>query len=162
MFRLRKKYFLSILTIFKFVFGILLKYNFEQFVNYVLMSYFKLFHNLVLYLMFKIMKIFVILIAASLIAMFCLFFTILWKYSPELPSYNEILEYKTSTFFKSLYSSDGILLKYYHQQERIFVPIERMPNNLINAFIILQKIKNFILILELILWQLLELLLTIF
>ncbi len=91
--------------------------------------------------MFKIMKIFVILIAASLIAMFSLFFTVLWKYSPELPSYNKIIEYKPQLSSR-LYSSDGVLLKSYHQQERIFVPIERIPDNLINAFLSSED-KNF-------------------
>ena len=66
--------------------------------------------------------------------MFSVFFIVLWKYSPELPGYNKILEYKPQLSSR-LYSADGILLKSYHQQERIFVPIERMPKNLINAFL---------------------------
>ena len=51
-----------------------------------------------------------------------------------MPSYNKILEYKPDLASR-LYSSDGILLKSYHREERIFVPIERIPSNLINAFL---------------------------
>ena len=84
--------------------------------------------------MFKIVK---ILFLISLIITFlitALFFSILWKYSPELPSYSKILEYKPDLSSR-LYSSDGILLKSYHRQERIFVPIDRVPSDLINAFL---------------------------
>ena len=63
-----------------------------------------------------------------------LFFSLLWKYSPELPSYSKILEYKPELSSR-LYSSDGLLLKSYHREERIFIPIERIPKKLINAFL---------------------------
>ena len=63
-----------------------------------------------------------------------LFFSLLWKYSPELPSYNKILQYKPELSSR-LYSSDGLLLKSYHREERIFIPIERVPKKLIYAFL---------------------------
>ena len=63
-----------------------------------------------------------------------LFVSVLWKYSPELPSYNKIVEYKPNLSSR-LYTSDGKLLKSYYLQERVYVPIERIPNNLINAFL---------------------------
>jgi len=84
--------------------------------------------------MFKILKILIIFFILSALALFLLFFSLLWKYSPELPSYSKILEYKPDLSSR-LYSSDGILLKSYHRQERIFIPIERIPKNLINAFL---------------------------
>ena len=91
--------------------------------------------------MFKILKFFLIITAIIGISIFILFFSILWKYSPELPSYSKILEYKPDLSSR-LYSSDGILLKSYHRQERIFVPINRVPDDLINAFLSSED-KNF-------------------
>ena len=84
--------------------------------------------------MFKILKILIIFFTLSVLTVFLLFFSLLWRYSPELPSYSKILEYKPELSSR-LYSSDGILLKSYHRQERIYIPIERIPKKLINAFI---------------------------
>ncbi len=92
--------------------------------------------------MFRILKIITIISFISIIASFSVFLTILWKYSPELPSYNKILEYKPDLSSR-LYSSDGILLKSYHRQERIFIPIERIPSNLKNAFLSSEDKKFF-------------------
>ena len=91
--------------------------------------------------MFRFLKIFSIfcVISFSFILSFSVY--ILWKYSPELPSYNKILKYKPDLSSR-LYSSDGLLLKSYHRQERIYVPIQRIPENLINAFISSED-KNF-------------------
>jgi penicillin-binding protein 1A len=96
--------------------------------------------------MFKILKILIIFFTLSSIIMSLLFFSLLWKYSPELPSYSKILQYKPELSSR-LYSSDGVLLKSYHREERIFIPIERIPKKLINAFLSSED-KNFILILE--------------
>ena len=84
--------------------------------------------------MFKIIKILIIFFTLSAFIISLLFFSILWKYSPELPGYNKILQYKPELSSR-LYSSDGVLLKSYHREERIFVPIERIPKQLINAFL---------------------------
>ena len=91
--------------------------------------------------MFKIIKIITLTSIIFAILILTVFFSILWKYSPDLPSYGKILEYKPDLSSR-LYSSDGILLKSYHRQERIYVPIERVPVNLINAFISSED-KNF-------------------
>ena len=91
--------------------------------------------------MFKIIKILIILFTLSAIILGLLFFSLLWKYSPELPSYSKILQYKPDLSSR-LYSSDGILLKSYHRQERVFIPIERIPKKLINAFLSSED-KNF-------------------
>jgi len=91
--------------------------------------------------MFKFLKIFSIFCIISFSFIFSVSVYILWKYSPELPSYNKILEYKPDLSSR-LYSSDGLLLKSYHRQERIYVPIQRIPENLINAFISSED-KNF-------------------
>jgi len=84
--------------------------------------------------MFKILKILIIFFTLSVFIISLLFFSLLWKYSPELPSYSKILQYKPELSSR-LYSSDGVLLKSYHREERIFIPIERIPKNLINAFL---------------------------
>jgi penicillin-binding protein 1A len=84
--------------------------------------------------MFKIVKILITFLVLSVIIISLLFFTFLWKYSPELPSYSKILKYKPELSSR-LYSSDGVLLKSYHREERIFIPIERIPKGLINAFL---------------------------
>ena len=84
--------------------------------------------------MFKFIKILLFVTAVSISLSIISFFIILWKFSPDLPSYSKILEYKPELSSR-LYSSDGVLLKSYHRQERIFVPIERIPQDLINAFL---------------------------
>ena len=81
-----------------------------------------------------ILKIISVLSIILCIMFFSLSFSILWKYSPELPGYNKILEYKPDLSSR-LYTSDGKLLKSYHRQERVFIPIERIPKDLIHAFI---------------------------
>ena len=84
--------------------------------------------------MLKIIKILIIFFTLLALIISVLFFILLWKYSPELPSYSKILQYKPELSSR-LYSSDGVLLKSYHREERIFIPIERIPKKLINAFL---------------------------
>ena len=91
--------------------------------------------------MFKILKILIICFTLLALMMSVLFFSLLWKYTPELPSYSKILQYKPELSSR-LYSSDGVLLKSYHREERIFIPIERIPKQLINAFLSSED-KNF-------------------
>ncbi|MDC0141098.1 PBP1A family penicillin-binding protein [Pelagibacteraceae bacterium] len=84
--------------------------------------------------MFKILKIVIIFSTLTSLVLILFFFSLLWKYSPELPSYSKILQYKPELSSR-LYSSDGVLLKSYHREERIFIPIERIPKQLIYAFL---------------------------
>ena len=91
--------------------------------------------------MFKILKILIICFTLLALMISLLFFSLLWKYTPELPSYSKILQYKPELSSR-LYSSDGVLLKSYHREERIFIPIERIPKQLINAFLSSED-KNF-------------------
>jgi len=58
--------------------------------------------------MFKILKILIIFFTLSVLILSLLLFSLLWKYSPELPSYSKILEYKPELSSR-LYSSDGVL-----------------------------------------------------
>ncbi|MBT3776908.1 MAG: PBP1A family penicillin-binding protein [Pelagibacteraceae bacterium] len=84
--------------------------------------------------MLKILKSIILTGFIGTFLILAIFFTVLWKYSPELPSYSKILEYKPDLSSR-LYASDGVLLKSFHREERIFVPIDRVPPDLINAFL---------------------------
>ena len=79
---------------------------------------------------------------SSIISLGAVFY-ILWKFSPELPSYEKILNYKPDLSSR-VYTSDGILLKSYYTKERIYVPINRIPKEIINAFISAEDKKFFL------------------
>ena len=79
-------------------------------------------------------------ISVSLISLFFLFY-ILWKFSSQLPSYENIINYQPNLSSR-IYSSDGLLLKSYFLEERIFIPINRIPNKVKEAFISAED-KNF-------------------
>ena len=83
---------------------------------------------------FKIIKKFLLLVALLSFLLFSVFIFFLWKLSPDLPSYSELKNYNPSLASR-VFTSDGLLLDKYFTQERIFVPINRIPKNLINAFI---------------------------
>ena len=68
-------------------------------------------------------------------------FYILWQYSSELPSYDSILKYKPNLSSR-IYSSDGYLLKSFYTEERIFIPENRIPKIIKNAFLASED-KNF-------------------
>ena len=74
------------------------------------------------------------------ISIFIFFYT-LWRYSSELPSYEKIVEYKPNLSSR-IYSSDGFLLKSFYTEERIFIPVDRIPQNIKYAFLASED-KNF-------------------
>ena len=74
------------------------------------------------------------------ISIFIIFYT-LWRYSSELPSYEKIVEYKPNLTSR-IYSSDGFLLKSFYTEERIFIPVDRIPQNIKYAFLASED-KNF-------------------
>ena len=76
----------------------------------------------------------------GLISIFIFFYT-LWRYSSELPSYEKIVEYKPNLSSR-IYSSDGFLLKSFYTEERIFIPVDRIPQNIKYAFLASED-KNF-------------------
>ena len=86
----------------------------------------------------KLLLIFLILL--GFVGIFSVFYT-LWRYSPELPSYQKILEYKPNLSSR-IYSSDGVLLKSFYTQERIFIPESRIPEMVKLAFLSSED-KNF-------------------
>ena len=89
----------------------------------------------------KFIKLILISSIIMIISIIILVFFTLWKFSPELPSYNKILNYKPNLSSR-VYSSDGMLLKSFYVEERIFIPIERIPDNIKNSFISAED-KNF-------------------
>ncbi len=82
----------------------------------------------------------VLLILSGFVAISTIFYT-LWKYSPELPSYENIINYKPNLSSR-IYSSDGLLLKSYFTEERIFIPENRIPEIVKFAFLSSED-KNF-------------------
>ena len=90
---------------------------------------------------FKFLKFLLIFSGFSLIALIFFTFYTLWKYSPDLPSYDDLKNYNPSLTTR-VFTSDGLLLDKYFIEERLFVPIERIPDKLINAFLSSED-KNF-------------------
>ncbi len=86
----------------------------------------------------KLLLIFLFLSGFILIS--SIFYT-LWQYSPELPSYESIVNYKPNLSSR-IYSSDGLLLKSFYSEERIFIPEDRIPQNIKYAFLSSED-KNF-------------------
>ncbi len=83
---------------------------------------------------------FILLCIFALISISTIFYT-LWRYSPELPSYENIVNYKPNLSSR-IYSSDGLLLKSFYTEERIFIPESRIPQNIKLAFLSSED-KNF-------------------
>ena len=84
--------------------------------------------------LFFIIKISLVLIIFTSLSGFGFIGYILWKYSPDLPSYEKIKNYQPNLSSR-IYTSDGLLLEKFFVQERIFVPINRIPKALIEAFL---------------------------
>ena len=91
--------------------------------------------------LFGYIKLLLILLCIfAFISISTIFYT-LWRYSPELPSYESIINYQPNLSSR-IYSADGLLLKSFFTQERIFIPENRIPKNIKNAFIASED-KNF-------------------
>ena len=82
----------------------------------------------------------ILLCIFAFISISTIFYT-LWRYSSELPSYESIINYKPNLSSR-IYSSDGFLLKSFYTEERIFIPENRIPKNIKNAFLASED-KNF-------------------
>ena len=75
----------------------------------------------------------ILLCIFAFISISTIFYT-LWRYSPELPSYESIVNYKPNLSSR-IYSSDGLLLKSFYTEERIFIPESRIPQTIKLAFL---------------------------
>lgn len=84
-----------------------------------------------------LLKISIILVSCGVGAAYFLFS----YYSSDLPSYAELAKYNPPSVTR-IYSADGRLIEEYAKENRIFVPIENIPNSLIQAFISAED-KNF-------------------
>ena len=82
----------------------------------------------------------ILLCIFAFISISTIFYT-LWRYSPELPSYESIVNYKPNLSSR-IYSADGLLLKSFYKEERIFIPENRIPKNIKYAFLAAED-KNF-------------------
>ena len=56
------------------------------------------------------------------------------RYSENLPDYEQLKNYNPMITTR-IYSSDGSLISEFSKEKRIFVPINAIPKNLINAFL---------------------------
>ena len=66
---------------------------------------------------------------------------LLHKYGNDLPDYRQLADYQPPTVTR-IHAGDGSLLAEYAQEKRVFVPIEVMPERLIQAFLAAED-KNF-------------------
>ncbi len=66
---------------------------------------------------------------------------LLHKYGNDLPDYRQLADYEPPTVTR-IHAGDGSLLAEYAQENRVFVPIEAMPERLIQSFLAAED-KNF-------------------
>ena len=66
---------------------------------------------------------------------------VLWKASKDLPDYEVLAKYEPPVTTR-VYANDGNLIAEFARERRIFVPIEAIPNRVIQAFISAED-KNF-------------------
>ncbi len=59
---------------------------------------------------------------------------IIWHYERDLPEYLQLADYKPPVTTR-LYAGDGSMLAEYATEKRIFVPVNSMPKQLIDAFV---------------------------
>ena len=85
-------------------------------------------------------KIFVISLSIFLLILITIL-GILWSYSNNIPDYKFLKNYKPPVSSK-VYSGNGDLVADFSKEKRIFVPINTIPENVINAFLSAED-KNF-------------------
>jgi penicillin-binding protein 1A len=82
-------------------------------------------------------KLFVWSAAIAIIIGFCL----IYHYSEHLPNYKSLANYYPPSVTR-IYSRDGTLIEEYAVERRVFVPINSLPQSLIEAFVAAED-KNF-------------------
>ena len=70
-----------------------------------------------------------------------LIITSLWQISQTLPDYNHLSEYEPAVTTR-LYSGDGQVMMEYAAEKRLFVPEDKIPDLVKNAFLAAED-KNF-------------------
>ena len=65
----------------------------------------------------------------------------IWHYSKDLPDYSQLQDYEPAVMTR-VHASDGALLGEYSKERRLYLPIQAVPKQLINAFLAAED-KNF-------------------
>ena len=91
--------------------------------------------------MSKLFKNILLFTSTILILLGILIFSILWKYSNDIPDYKFLKSYKPPVSSK-VYSRNGELVADFSKEKRVFVPYNAIPKNVINAFLSAED-KNF-------------------
>ncbi|WP_440910329.1 penicillin-binding protein 1A [Candidatus Pelagibacter sp.] len=91
--------------------------------------------------MSKLFKNILLFSSTILILLGILIFSILWKYSNDIPDYKFLKSYKPSVSSK-VYSRNGELVADFSKEKRVFVPYNAIPKNVINSFLSAED-KNF-------------------
>ena len=89
----------------------------------------------------KLLGISALLLVLTALAMGGGLLYLLHKYGHDLPDYRQLADYQPPTVTR-IHAGDGSLLAEYAQENRVFVPIEVMPERLIQAFLAAED-KNF-------------------
>ena len=66
---------------------------------------------------------------------------VVWEESQDLPDYTQLAQYEPPVMTR-IHAGDGSLLAEYAKEKRIFVPVNAIPQQLINAFVAAED-KNF-------------------
>ncbi|WP_440652689.1 penicillin-binding protein 1A [Candidatus Pelagibacter sp. HIMB1542] len=91
--------------------------------------------------MSKLFKNILLFSSIILILLGILIFSILWKYSNDIPDYKFLKSYKPPVSSK-VYSRNGELVADFSKEKRVFVPYNAIPKNVINSFLSAED-KNF-------------------
>ncbi len=91
--------------------------------------------------MSKLFKNILLFSSTFLILLGILIFSILWKYSNDIPDYQFLKSYKPPVSSK-VYSRNGELVADFSKEKRVFVPYNAIPKNVINSFLSAED-KNF-------------------
>ncbi len=91
--------------------------------------------------MSKLFKNILLFSSTFLILLGILIFSILWKYSNDIPDYKFLKSYKPPVSSK-VYSRNGELVADFSKEKRVFVPYNAIPKNVINSFLSAED-KNF-------------------
>ncbi len=91
--------------------------------------------------MSKLFKNILLFSSTILILLGILIFSILWKYSNDIPDYKFLKSYKPPVSSK-VYSRNGELVADFSKEKRVFVPYSAIPKNVINSFLSAED-KNF-------------------
>ncbi len=91
--------------------------------------------------MSKLFKNILLFSSTILILLGILIFSILWKYSNDIPDYQFLKNYKPPVSSK-VYSRNGELVADFSKEKRVFVPYDAIPKNVINSFLSAED-KNF-------------------